>query len=131
LQAQAIIPKSTFESFEYHPPPENDDGAGVSFEIELNSLLTILDIFGAVGTLPAAMSGGKFSTQGRRSNWRDRDEDEPSNVQADTTEAGIARFFATTEKGGKLTGMRMTYLGEGHPLSLTLYVTDELGRPHT
>lgn len=91
--------------------------AAVSFEIELNGLLTVLDIFGGAGSLSAGnMSGGR-SGKGR---WAGRDNDDHEYIDVNGAGGSIEKYFHVTERSGKATGMRMTYIGAGHPLALTL-----------
>ena len=108
-----------FDSFEYNNPSNRnrataDDTTGTTFQIELNALLTVFDIFGAVGSIPSTVTSGGFGNRSRKGKWGAGEGD------ADQGDAGggIERFF--TPSNGKLTGMRMTYVGVGHPLSLTL-----------
>lgn len=114
--ARAILPKTLFDTFEFNPP---EDEENVQFEIDLQALLTVLDIFGAVGS--ASITAGSTAGRGRgRGKWGgggDEGDGEP-------TTGGIERFLLPSDKSGKLTGMRMVYEGEGYPISLTLYVRE-------
>jgi len=117
LLAQAFLPLSIFDTYEFNPPNASDDDAGnaVTFEIELHALLTVLDIFGAVGSIPVMPVNG---FRGKKGRWvgKENDEEYAEGAQG----GGMQQYFMPTDKSGKLTGMRMTYIGEGHPISLTL-----------
>ncbi|KAG8897495.1 ssDNA endodeoxyribonuclease, partial [Tulasnella sp. 403] len=115
--AQAILPHSIFDAFNFNPPEtesQDDEAAHVSFEVDLSTLLTVLDIFGTAGPLLALNSGA--TGRGKKGKWGSRD-DEGEFVDPNPAGVGIERFF---ERTGKTTGMRMTYMGTGHPVSLTL-----------
>ncbi|KAG8953996.1 ssDNA endodeoxyribonuclease [Tulasnella sp. 424] len=107
-----------FDTYEFNPPLGTENG--VTFEIDLAALLTVLDIFGAVGSMPSSFGTGAAGARGRgRGKWGASGE-EGEFGDFNTSSAGIERFFLPSEKGGKLTGMRMMYEGEGYPISLTL-----------
>lgn len=114
--ARAILPKQIFTTYELNLPPGTNDS--VNFEIDLNALLTVLDIFGAVGSIPSSL-GGATGGRGRgRGKWAANGED--GEFVNPNGGAGIERFLVGNDKGSKLTGMRMIYEGEGFPISLTL-----------
>jgi cell cycle checkpoint protein len=116
LSATAYLANTLFEEWSYKAPKaenqegeeETEDSEDTSTEIDINlSILNeVLSIYGG--------SGGWASG---RKNWRsedqkDDDEDEPG--------GSLDRYF--TGRNKKTTSLRMTYLGEGHPLRLLLYV---------
>ncbi|KIO19193.1 hypothetical protein M407DRAFT_246252 [Tulasnella calospora MUT 4182] len=106
-----------FDTYDFNPPADAENS--VSFEIDLAALLTVLDIFGAVGSMPSSFGTGAAGGRGRgRGKWG-ANGDEGEFADANTS-GGIERFLLSSDKGGKLTGMRMLYEGEGYPISLTL-----------
>lgn len=87
-----------------------------AFEIPLNTLIECLNIFGTAG--PASTT----STAGKYKKWRkagdDSDDDDGRSNGANTSGArGIESYFGGSEKR---TGMRMTYVGAGYPLTLLM-----------
>lgn len=120
--ARAILPYTLFETYNFNRPAngrrDEDAPAEVSFEIELNVLLTVLDIFGGAGSTSSGgvPSGGR----GGKGKWAGRDNDDAEHIDINGTGGGIGKYFQAGERAGKATGMRMTYIGSGHPLALTL-----------
>ncbi|KAG8865988.1 ssDNA endodeoxyribonuclease [Tulasnella sp. 331] len=121
LVARAILPYTLFETYNFSPPAskrsDEDILQGVSFEVELNALLTVLDIFGGAGSMS---SGVPSIGRGGKGKWASRDNDDAEHIEINGTGGGIERYFQGGERAGKATGMRMTYIGSGHPLALTL-----------
>ncbi|KAG9047608.1 ssDNA endodeoxyribonuclease [Tulasnella sp. UAMH 9824] len=52
-----------FDTYDFNPPPDAENS--VSFEIDLAALLTVLDIFGAVGSMPSSFGTGAAGGRGR------------------------------------------------------------------
>ncbi|KAI9056960.1 Rad1-domain-containing protein [Trametes sanguinea] len=139
LTATAFVFSHVFDEFIYNPDaarpsqrsqPEDEDDelTATAFEIPLGTLMECLNIFGTAGLAPGA-SQKKKKTQGDgdesdggggggRANGKGkgRADDAPGNTTLD-------QWFAP----GKGTGMRMSYAGPGHPL--TLLVAEESGGP--
>jgi len=120
--AAAYIPAQIFDEFTYSPikplsssptPPETSQTEETTMlEFPLRTFLDSLSIF-STGSAPAASEG---RTQNRR--WvRDR---EPGGDD-DVPRGRIEAYFSTT--AGKTVGMRLSYAGEGHPLSLLMCVS--------
>ena len=109
--AIAWIPVNLFQTFEFHELPS---GEPACFEISLDALLQCLNIFGNAGP-SSAVGGGNIMPAGGRGKRRWAGED--GNDTGGGEEAGDWR-----PRGGKdkRTGMRMTWSGLGHPLSMLL-----------
>jgi cell cycle checkpoint protein len=136
LIATAYIFGSIFEEYQYHPEktPDREDGGeeeeepSSSLEIPLNTLTDCLNIFGTAGA-PSLSTFPKHKQWRRADDNDDRDRDDNNNDdapqnrgghrQATTTNGGfrIDQYFSGSEKR---TGMRMSYAGPGHPLTLLL-----------
>jgi cell cycle checkpoint protein len=124
-----------FDEFEYTledigPDDEDQEGeSATAFGFQLHTLLECLNIFGTA-------FGPTSSHKANKPNWRRTDA--PDNDEQDTSRGGlragqsrtreqdignarIDSFFPRAE--GKGTGMRLSYDGQGYPLSLLLYVT--------
>lgn len=100
ITASAWVPTNLFSTFEYP-----DDAEAEAFEISLDALLQCLNIFGNAG------GGAAPIGPGRRRRWAG--EGEPGEDE-------------WTPRGKeKRTGMRITWLGVGYPLSVLLWVTGE------
>jgi cell cycle checkpoint protein len=91
----------------------------VTFEIQLNILIDCLNIFGTAGN-----PNPSFGSTHKK--WRRADRDDGPNHSDDDGRDGrqtgpIDRYFVS---GGseKKTGMRMTYVGAGYPLTLLMCV---------
>jgi hypothetical protein len=110
LSATAYLANTLFEEWSYKAPKtenqkdEAEDPEDISTEIDINlSILTeVLSIYGS--------SGG-------RKNWRSEEQKEDDE---DEPRGPLDRYFSGRNK--KTTSLRMTYLGEAHPLRLLLYV---------
>lgn len=120
--AAAYIPAQIFDEFTYSPikplsasptPPETSQTEETTMlEFPLRTFLDSLSIF-STGSAPTASEG---RTQNRR--WvRDR---EPGGDD-DVPRGRIEGYFGAT--AGKTVGMRLSYAGEGHPLSLLMCVS--------
>ena len=119
--AAAYIPTQIFDEFAYSPvkplsasptPPEASQTEETTMlEFPLRTFLDSLSIF-STGSAPTVSEG---RTQNRR--WvRDR---EPGG-EDDVPRGRIEAYFGAS--AGKTVGMRLSYAGEGHPLSLLMYV---------
>jgi hypothetical protein len=120
--AAAYIPAQIFDEFTYSPtkplsasptPPETSQTEETSMlEFPLRTFLDSLSIF-STGSASTASEG---RAQNRR--WvRDR---EPGGDD-DVPRGRIEAYFGAT--AGKTVGMRLSYAGEGHPLSLLMCVS--------
>ncbi|KAI0781398.1 Rad1-domain-containing protein [Trametes elegans] len=141
LTATAFVFSHVFDEFVYNPdaaqlsqpsqPPEDDDDelTATAFEIPLNTLMDCLNLFGTAGM-------GAGTSQKRKKSPGDGEDSEGGGSgrndgkgkgRADADDAGgnarLDQWFAP----GKGTGMRMSYVGPGHPL--TLLVAEESGGP--
>ncbi|KAN0115911.1 Rad1/Rec1/Rad17 [Russula decolorans] len=119
VAAAAYIPAQIFDEFTYSPtkplsasptPPETSQTEETSMlEFPLRTFLDSLSIF-STGSASTASEG---RAQNRR--WvRDR---EPGGDD-DVPRGRIEAYFGAT--AGKTVGMRLSYAGEGHPLSLLI-----------
>ncbi|KAH9915785.1 Rad1-domain-containing protein [Epithele typhae] len=133
IQATAYIFRDIFDEYVYRPESRHgsqdldrsgEDYVTTVFEIPLHTLIECLNIFGSTPLNPGSATkkkqkhedGGDSDGGGPRN--RDKGPGDPG--------AGIARldqWFAP----GKGTGMRLSYAGAGHPL--TLFIVDESGGP--
>ena len=120
--AAAYIPAQIFDEFTYSPikplsasptPPETSQTEETTMlEFPLRTFLDALSIF-STGSASTASEG---RAQNRR--WvRDR---EPGGDD-DVPRGRIEAYFGAT--AGKTVGMRLSYAGEGHPLSLLMCVS--------
>jgi cell cycle checkpoint protein len=129
--AAAWIFSDIFDEYVYNPEnPSNDDvmqstqderTESTSFEMPLNTVIECLNIFGT-----AASSGGGGS--GGKKGWKRQGEDS-DNESGD--ENGIRPRGNRIEPlnphaSEKHTGMRLTYVGAGHPLTLLMFVLASL-----
>lgn len=120
--AAAYIPTKIFDEFTYSPPirplsasptpPESSQTDETTIlEFPLRTFLDSLSIF--TGSAPSAAEG---RTQNRR--WvRDREQ----GGDDDAPRGRIEAYFGAA--AGKTVGMRLSYAGEGHPLSLLMCVS--------
>lgn len=113
LQATAYLANSLFEEWNYQPVKRNtqeddeetdDSDESAEIDIDLSILNEVLSIYGSSG----GWSGGR--NKWRNNDDRGYDEDEPRGP--------LDRYFGSRNK--KTTSLRMSYLGEGHPLRLLL-----------
>ncbi|KAG7086489.1 hypothetical protein E1B28_002438 [Marasmius oreades] len=153
LLGTAYIFSDVFDEYEYHseslktrslqhPQSQQDeediDIENTAFEIQLNTLIECLNIFGTAG-------GTGSSGSGKRVQLKQDDEEESSDNQGDNNERNGFRRQSNgrkkTGQGGntsldlffnrsdRRTSMRMTYLGEGSPL--TLLIAEDSSGPTT
>ena len=118
--AAAYIPAQIFDEFTYSPPikplsasptpPEpSQTEETTTLEFPLRTFLDSLSIF----STGSALSGSEGRTQNRR--WvRDREQGGDDDVPRGRIEA----YFGAA--AGKTVGMRLSYTGDGHPLSLLM-----------
>ena len=98
-----------------------------AFEIPLNTLIECLNIFGTAGPINvmSAISGssgggGAPSNSKQAKKWR-RAGDGDSDGEGRVGGRGLEAYFGPSA-GEKRTGMRLSYLGAGYPLTLIMYV---------
>ncbi|KAI0737871.1 Rad1-domain-containing protein [Daedaleopsis nitida] len=130
LAATAFVFSHVFDEYIYNPEaaqatqepePSQEEIEEMStvFEIPLNTLLECLNIFGTAGLAVSKKKNGNddddISGLPRR---RDK-----GKGRADEGNSRLDQWFAP----GKGTGMRMSYPGPGHPL--TLLIAEEAGGP--
>ena len=133
--ATAYVFKDTFDEYAYHPenPSEptlshdsessqTDHVENAAVEIPLNTLIDCLNIFGTASA-PSSLNASKYKTWRRADDGSDHDRDDnrarDRNRQRGNEGANgrIDQYFSGPEKR---TGMRMSYAGMGHPLTLLL-----------
>ena len=98
-----------------------------AFEIPLNTLIDCLNIFGTASALNAMATisgssggGGAPSNSKQAKKWR-RVGDGDSDGEGRAGGRGLDAYFGPGA-GEKRTGMRLSYLGAGYPLTLIMYV---------
>ncbi|KAH9890604.1 Rad1-domain-containing protein [Cubamyces lactineus] len=143
LTATAFVFSHVFDEFIYNPDAarpsqrsqlsqndEDDELTATAFEIPLNTLMDCLNIFGTASLAPGTSQKKKAHEDGDDSDGGRARGERPNGKgkgRADTDDAGgnarLDQWFAP----GKGTGMRMSYAGPGHPL--TLLVAEESGGP--
>ena len=126
--ATAYVFADTFDEYVYNPPPESypnspvpgtqstdsDLAENTAVEIPLNRLIDCLNLFHTSG---AGTSGPK------QKSWRhagdDDEDDDAPHANALDHNGRIDQYFShgTGEKGA---GMRMSYVGPGHPLTFLM-----------
>ncbi|KAI0373256.1 Rad1-domain-containing protein [Pilatotrama ljubarskyi] len=143
LTATAFVFSHVFDEFVYNPevaqPSQRsqleDEGdeelTATAFEIPLGTLMDCLNVFGTAGLAPGSSQkkkkslgdgedsdGGGGGGGSRKGKGKER-----ADVDGAGGNARLDQWFAP----GKGTGMRMSYAGPGHPL--TLLVAEESGGP--
>lgn len=104
------------------PAPTGDEET-TSFELPLGTLLECLNIFGSATLTPGSTAKkkkeGDESNDGGGTDGRSKDKGK-GRADADPAAAGNARLDQWFAPGGKGTGtgMRLSYAGPGHPLTL-------------
>ncbi|WVQ99013.1 hypothetical protein IAU59_006145 [Kwoniella sp. CBS 9459] len=112
LCAIAWIPSNLFHEFKFNPPE-----TPATFELSLDALLQCLNIFGNAGSTSASGAGPSAGGGGRgKRRWAG--EGEGPDIDEDS--AGGGAGDSGRRKEGKRTGMRMTWMGMGHDLSVLL-----------
>ncbi|KAJ3759732.1 Rad1/Rec1/Rad17 [Lentinula raphanica] len=143
LLGTAYIFSDVFDEFIYHPEtPENkgsqpeqptDEEELVSaFEIPLNNLLELLNIFGTAGGSVSAKHGRFKAWQKPGDELDDDDSDGGGEGEGDQQEGRAnkkksGQFFSSGSE--RKTGMRLTYIGPGYPL--TVIVAEDATGPTT
>lgn len=128
---------------------EDEEEAGTesdnpAFEIPLNTLIDCLNIFGtagpATGNIAATSSGLGASGRGRGGGkdrgggangdrprgWRRDGEDSDNNNEGegnDGNERGLDAYFGSASDKKGTTSMRLSYMGDGYPLTLIMYIS--------
>ena len=120
--AAAYIPAQIFDEFTYSPikplpasptPPEASQAEETTMlEFPLRTFLDSLSIF-STGSAPTAPEGRAHNRRWVRDREAGGDDDVPR--------GRIEAYFGAT--AGKTVGMRLSYAGEGHPLSLLMCVS--------
>ena len=130
---------SVFDEFAYNPDaappsqhPQRGDGEGeddrmrmreeeeemaTAFEIPLHTLMDCLNVFGTAGQAPGATSKKKKDgddDDGPGGGGGGKKDKGKGRADADAGNARLEEWFAP----GKGTGMRMSYAGPGHPLTV-------------
>ncbi|KAI5825395.1 Rad1-domain-containing protein [Schizophyllum commune Tattone D] len=111
----AYIWSGIFDEFTYTAPDPEDLDTGAAFEVPLSTVLECLNIFGSAGP-------GAASSSAAHKKWR-RAEDEEEGEDGDGAGRrrggkGIEHYIGAS--GDNRTGMRLSFLGEGHPMVLLL-----------
>ncbi|KAF8744054.1 Repair protein Rad1/Rec1/Rad17, partial [Rhizoctonia solani] len=120
LIANAYIPYSLFSNYTFNPPSgdaassqgSDSQSPAAVFEVQLDVLLECLNIFGTAGGNLLAKGGagaeqkprGKAQGRGKGKEW------------ADLNANRLDNYFTSS----KATALRMSYQGEGYPLTLLL-----------
>ena len=106
---------------------EAEELDNAAFEIPLNTLIECLNIFGTAGPMNAIAAisgssggGGAPSNSKQAKKWR-RVGDGDSDGEGRAGGRGLEAYFGPSA-GEKRTGMRLSYLGAGYPLTLIMYV---------
>lgn len=97
-----------------HEAETDETEESSAFEIPLNTLLECLNIFGTAGPLPSI---GNSTTKERK--WR-RAEDDDDRDREEDRRGPIDNYFTSGGKDDKKTGMRMSFVGAGYPLTLLM-----------
>ncbi|KZV83487.1 Rad1-domain-containing protein [Exidia glandulosa HHB12029] len=113
LVADAYIHYTMFDEHKYTPSERAlEEGApGAEFEIPLNVLVEVLNIFGSGFASIPSSSQSSVKRLGRGGG---------DDSDSDDGQGKIDHYFGKKDKDAKKTGMRMSYAGEGHPLVLLL-----------
>jgi len=118
--AAAYIPAQIFDEFTYSPPIQTPSSSPTQpgpsqteettvLEFPLHTFIDSLSIF-STGSAPSV-------SEERAQNWR-RARDREHRGDDDVPRGRIESYFGPA--AGKTVGMRMSYAGEGHPLSLLI-----------
>jgi len=128
LLAMAFIHKDIFDEYVYDPgdpahnlsdPDADPTYLQTEFEIPMSTLLECLNVFGSAGGIPTA---GKKKKKHHYRDWRkanqsDSDSDGGGRSGRSMNASGRIDQYMGAEKG---VGMRMSYAGVGHPLTLLM-----------
>jgi len=143
LLATAFIFKGIFDEYSYHPEAEpssqsrssqpssqpsqpQEEGEPTAFEVPLNTLIECMSLFGNAGGAPSNNAKHRIWHTGNSD--QEDNEEEGSNRANSRQNRGpangrIDQFFGA-DKG---TGMRLSYVGAGYPL--TLLMAEEASGP--
>ncbi|KAG8734478.1 ssDNA endodeoxyribonuclease [Ceratobasidium sp. 428] len=123
LLANAYIPYTIFSSFIFNPPPagpaasqDSDAQPAAIFEVQLDVLLECLNIFGTAGGNLMSKAGGGGGGGGES---KGKAKGQGKGKGRDTVDLNVNRldnYFTSS----KATALRMSYQGEGYPLTLLL-----------
>jgi cell cycle checkpoint protein len=93
--------------------PENSQEDNAAVEVPLNALIECLNVYGTTGA-PTASNASKYRT------WGCADENSDYEREEDRPQTGNGRLDSYFNASDKRTGIRMSYAGNGHPLTLLL-----------
>ncbi|KZT70189.1 Rad1-domain-containing protein [Daedalea quercina L-15889] len=140
LLATAFIFKDIFDEYSYHPEvvpasqglssqpssQPQEEGEPTAFEVPLNTLIECLSVLGNIG---GSTSSSKHRLWHTGNSDQEGEQEEGSSNRANSTRnrgpanGRIDQYFA----GDKGTGMRLSYVGAGYPL--TLLMAEEASGP--
>ncbi|TFY65021.1 hypothetical protein EVJ58_g2227 [Rhodofomes roseus] len=138
--ATAFIFKGIFDEYSYHPEAEpssqaqssqpaaqpQEEGEPTAFEVPLNTLIECLSIFGNAGSSSSNTKHRLWHTG--NSDQEDNQEEGSSNRANSRQNKGPANGRIDQYFGGdKGTGMRLSYVGAGHPL--TMFMAEDASGP--
>ncbi|KAL1744267.1 Rad1/Rec1/Rad17, partial [Schizophyllum fasciatum] len=107
----AYIWPGVFDEYAYTPPDPNDPDTGAAVEIPLATLLECLNIFGSAGP-GGAPSGTAHKKWFRAEDGSGEEDGGPRGGR------GIEHYLGGASE--KRTGLRLSFMGEGHPMVLLL-----------
>ena len=122
-KGKAFIFAPLFDEYETHAEvvdDDDDENEFATFQIHLNVLIECLNIFGTAGPISAPITGNANNNFKR---WKRNEEDGGSDHEGvgegdgRARGRGLAAYFAGSEKS---TSMRMSYAGDGYPLTLMM-----------
>ncbi|KAH0584433.1 Cell cycle checkpoint protein RAD1 [Termitomyces sp. J132] len=122
LLGTAFVFSDIFDEYSYQSDAiqssQESEGAeiNVGFEIPLNTLIECLNIFGTAGAPPTNASI-KYKKWKKAGNDSDHDDDDDRRGRGRSEARGLDAYFSGPDKR---TGMRLTYVGPGNPLTLVL-----------
>ncbi|KAJ2917605.1 hypothetical protein MD484_g2820, partial [Candolleomyces efflorescens] len=132
IHGKAFIFAPLFDEYETHAEgvdDDDDENEFATFQIHLNVLIECLNIFGTAGPISAPITGNANNNFKR---WKRNEEDGGSDHEGvgegdgRGRGRGLAAYFAGSEKS---TSMRMSYAGDGYPL--TLMIAEDASGPTT
>ncbi|KAI0792803.1 Rad1-domain-containing protein [Abortiporus biennis] len=128
---RAYVFSTVFDAYSFIPPqidpnPESDDDEDPeeaeyqrnrekSFEFQLTTLIDCLNVFGNATSFP---TGGP--TKRRVKGWKNLEDEQDDDDGEDGVERKLDKFLASTKGAKGVAGMRIGYIGPGHPLSLMI-----------
>lgn len=127
-----MISRDVFDEFIYSPElnAEMESSEETNIEFPLNTFLECLNIFGTglgsatAGANPVASSKRRWK---RDTEGSDGEGNGPDDINEENSLKNnrLDRYFITSGDS-KGTGMRLTYAGAGHPITLLLYLSPSL-----